>query len=149
MSGHSKWSTIKHKKAANDAVRSGVFTKLANAVAVAVRKGGGIGDPDMNFSLRLAVDKARAASMPKENIQRAIERGMGKGGEVAPQELTIEGFAPHGVSVIIEVVTDSHNRTVAELRNLMEKHGGRMGDWECGLQLRAMWNYFLFGEYFG
>ncbi len=128
MSGHSKWSTIKHKKAVNDAVRSGVFTKMANAIAIAVKKGGGVGDPDMNFSLRLAVDKARAVSMPKENIQRAIERGMDKGAGAELAELVIEGFAPGGVSVVATIVTDSRNRSVSELRNLFEKHGGRMGE---------------------
>ncbi len=127
MSGHSKWSNIKNKKAANDAVRGSVFTKMAKAITVAVKKGGGVGDPAMNFSLRLAVDKARAVSMPKENIDRAIEKGLGKGGEELV-ELLIEGFGPGGFAVIIEAVTDSSNRTVAELRSLMEKHGGRMGE---------------------
>lgn len=105
-----------------------MFTKMANAIAIAVKKGGGVGDPDMNFSLRLAVDKARAVSMPKENIQRAIERGMGSGAGVELAELVIEGFAPGGVSVVATVVTDNRNRTVSELRNLFEKHGGRMGE---------------------
>lgn len=127
MSGHSKWSTIKHKKAANDAVKGSVFTKMAKAITIAVKKGGGIGDPDKNFSLRLAVDKARSVNMPKENIDRAIDKGLGKSGtELA--ELTIEAFAPDGVMVILEVVTDSRNRTVAEIRLLIEKHGGRMGE---------------------
>lgn len=128
MSGHSKWSNIKNKKAANDAVKGSVFTKMAKAITVAVKKGGGIGDPDMNFSLRLAVDKARAVSMPKENIDRAIEKGLGNGAGEELAELTIEGFTPHGVAVILDVVTDSRNRTVSELRTLMEKHGGRMGE---------------------
>jgi len=127
MSGHSKWSTIKHKKAANDKVKGSVFTKMAKGITIAVKKGGGIGDPDMNFSLRLAVDKARAVNMPKENIDRAIDKGMGKGG-VELAELVIEAFAPEGVSIILEVVTDSRNRTVAEIRTLIEKHGGRMGE---------------------
>ncbi len=128
MSGHSKWSNIKNKKAANDAVKGSVFTKMAKAITVAVKKGGGIGDPDMNFSLRLAVDKARAVSMPKENIDRAIEKGMGTGAGEELAELVIEGFAPQGIALILEVVTDSRNRTVSELRTLMEKHGGRMGE---------------------
>ena len=127
MSGHSKWSTIKHKKAANDAVKGSVFTKMAKGITIAVKKGGGIGDPDKNFSLRLAVDKARSVNMPKENIDRAIDKGMGKSGsELA--ELTIEAFAPSGILVILELVTDSRNRAVAEIRNLIEKHGGRMGE---------------------
>lgn len=127
MSGHSKWSTIKHKKAANDKVKGSVFTKMAKGITIAVKKGGGIGDPEMNFSLRLAVDKARSVNMPKENIDRAIDKGMGKGGEELA-ELTLEGFAPEGVAVMIEAVTDNSNRTVSEMRILMEKHGGRMGE---------------------
>lgn len=127
MSGHSKWSTIKHKKAANDAVKGSVFTKMAKGITIAVKKGGGVGDPDQNFSLRLAIDKARAVNMPKENIDRAIDKGMGKGG-VELAELTIEVFAPDGVAAILEVVSDSRNRTVAEIRTLIEKHGGRMGE---------------------
>ncbi len=127
MSGHSKWSTIKHKKAANDAVKGSVFTKMAKGITIAVKKGGGVGDPDMNFSLRLAVDKARSVNMPKENIDRAIAKGMGKGG-VELAELTIEAFAPDGVLVILEVVSDSRNRAVSEIRTLIEKHGGRMGE---------------------
>lgn len=127
MSGHSKWSTIRHKKAANDAVKGSVFTKMAKAITIAVKKGGGIGDPDKNFSLRLAVDKARSVNMPRENIDRAIAKGLGKGGaELA--ELTIEAFGPDGVMVILEVVSDSRNRAVAEVRLLIEKHGGRMGE---------------------
>lgn len=127
MSGHSKWSTIKHKKAANDKVKGSVFTKMAKDITIAVKKGGGVGDPDMNFSLRLAVDKARAVNMPKENIDRAIDKGLGKAGEEL-SELVIEAFGPDGVMVILEVVSDSRNRTVAEIRTLMEKHGGRMGE---------------------
>jgi YebC/PmpR family DNA-binding regulatory protein len=127
MSGHSKWSNIKNKKAANDAVKGSVFTKMAKAITIAVKKGGGIGDPDANFSLRLAVDKARAVNMPKENIDRAIAKGLGKGGEELT-ELVIEAFAPEGVMVVLEVLTDSRNRVVAEIHNLIEKHGGRMGE---------------------
>jgi YebC/PmpR family DNA-binding regulatory protein len=127
MSGHSKWSTIRHKKAANDAVKGSVFTKMAKAIAIAVKKGGGVGDPDKNFSLRLAVDKARSVNMPKENIDRAIAKGMGKSGEEMA-ELTIEAFAPDSVLMVLEVVTDSRNRAVAEIRTLIEKHGGRMGE---------------------
>lgn len=128
MSGHSKWSTIKHKKAANDAVKGSVFTKMAKAITIAVKKGGGVGDPEMNFSLRLMVDKARAVNMPKENIDRAIAKGLGKDEGEELTELTIEAFAPEGIVCIIEVVTDSRNRVVSELRNLIEKHGGRMGE---------------------
>jgi len=127
MSGHSKWSNIKNKKAANDAAKGSVFTKMAKGITIAVKKGGGVGDPDQNFSLRLAIDKARAVNMPKENIDRAIDKGLGKSGsELA--ELTIEVFAPDGVMAILEVVADSRNRVVAEIRTLIEKHGGRMGE---------------------
>jgi len=127
MSGHSKWSTIKHKKAANDKVKGSVFTKMAKGITIAVKKGGGVGDPDMNFSLRLAVDKARSVNMPKENIDRAIDKGMGKGG-VELTELTIEGFGPEKVAVIATIVTDNRNRSVAEIRTLFEKNGGKMGE---------------------
>ena len=127
IAGHSKWSTIKHKKAANDSVKGNVFTKMAKGITIAVKKGGGIGDPDKNFSLRLAIDKARSVNMPKENIDRAIDKGLGKSGaELA--ELTIEAVAPEGINVILEIVSDSRNRAVAEIRSLIEKHGGRMGE---------------------
>ncbi len=128
MSGHSKWANIHRKKEANDKVKGSVFTKMAKAITIAVKKGGGVGDPDMNFALRLAVDKARGVNMPKENIDRAIDKGTGKGESIELAELTIEGFAPGGVAVMVEAVTDNSNRTVAELRNLMEKQGGRMGE---------------------
>jgi len=127
MSGHSKWSTIRHKKAANDAVKGSVFTKMAKGITIAVKKGGGVGDPEKNFALRLAVDKARSVNMPKENIDRAIDKGMGKNGEELI-ELVIEGFGPDNLYVIIEVLTDSRNRAVAEVRTLIEKNGGRMGE---------------------
>lgn len=118
MSGHSKWSNIKNKKAVNDAARGSVFTKLAKALTVAARTGHG---------MSLAIEKAKSASMPKENIDRAIDKGMGKGG-VELAELVIEGFAPGGVGIIIEAVTDSRNRTMVEIRLLMEKYGGRIGE---------------------
>lgn len=118
MSGHSKWSNIKNKKAANDATRGSAFTKLAKAITVAYRT---------NHGINLAVEKARAASMPNENIERARDKGLGKGGEELV-ELQIEGFGPGGVVVIIEIITDNRNRSVAEIRALMEKHGGRMGE---------------------
>lgn len=126
MSGHSKWSTIKHKKAANDSVKASVFTKLAKGITVAVKKGGRIADPDNNFALRLAIEKAQAVNMPKANIDRAIAKAMG-GSEGEVEELIIEGFGPGGVVVIIEVMTDNRNRSVAEIRSLMEKYGGVMG----------------------
>lgn len=127
MSGHSKWSTIKHKKAARDHVRGNIFTKMGNAIAVAVKMGGQVSDPEMNFALRLAIDKARAVNMPMENIKRAIERGMGKGEAKELVEVTIEGFGPSGEAMIIEAVTDNNNRTIAAVRLVMEKNGGVVG----------------------
>ncbi len=127
MSGHSKWSTIKRKKGATDAKRGQLFTQLARGISMAAREGGG--DPDTNFSLRLAVDKARAANMPKDNIERAIKRGTGEdkdGGSL--EKIIYEGYGPQGVALIIETVTDNRNRTVAELRHLLSKAGGSLGE---------------------
>jgi len=127
MSGHSKWSTIKHKKGANDARRSKMFTTLARAITIAAREGGG--DPDMNITLRLAIDKAKAGNMPKDNIERAIRRGTGEDKEGAALErIVYEAYAPHGVALIIETVTDNRNRTVAELRHKLSHAGGSMGE---------------------
>lgn len=126
MSGHSKWSTIKRQKGAADAKRGQVFTKLSFAITMAVKQGGGVTDPDSNFKLRLAVDKARAANMPKESIDRAIARASGKlAGEV--EELMYEGFAPGGVALIVETVTDNKQRTFSEVKNIVEKNGGTLG----------------------
>lgn len=127
MSGHSKWSTIKHKKEALDHKRGNLFTKLAKAIIVSVRKGGG-GDPATNFSLRLAIDKARAANMPKDNIKRAIVSGLGKATEGRLEEFMLEGYGPSGIAVIIEVVTDNRNRTVSEIKNTFEKAGGSLAE---------------------
>lgn len=127
MSGHSKWSTIKHKKEALDHKRGNLFTKLAKAITVSVRTGGG-GDPDMNFSLRLAIDKARSANMPKDNIKRAIDSGLGKGSDGKLEEFMLEGYGPFGVAVIIEVVTDNRNRTVSEIKNIFDKSGGSLAE---------------------
>ncbi len=126
MSGHSKWATIKRQKGANDAKRGVLFTKLSKAISIAVQQGGGIGDPGQNFKLRLAVDAARAGNMPKENIERAIERAMGKNG-VAMEEVVYEGFAPGGVGIIVEAATDNKNRTTSEVSNIFNKNGGNMG----------------------
>ncbi len=123
MSGHSKWSTIKRQKGANDARRSSAFTKLANAITIAAREGGGE-DPASNFKLRLAMDQARAVNMPKENIQRAIDRGSGKGGGVSLESVVYEGYAPSKVALIIEAATDNRNRTLPEVRGTLEKNGG-------------------------
>lgn len=126
MSGHSKWATIKRQKGKNDAKRGVVFTKLSKAVTIAVQQGGGVGDPNQNFRLRLAVDAARAANMPKENIERAIERAAGKQGQ-ALEEVVYEGFAPGGVTIIVEAATDNKNRTTGEVQNVFNKNGGNMG----------------------
>lgn len=126
MSGHSKWSTIKRQKGTADQKRGQIFTKIGNAITVAVREGGG-GDPTANFKLRLAIDKARAANMPKGNIQRAIERGLGHSGETQLEEAVYEGYGPGGVAVIVEVATDNRQRTTAEIRSFFEKSGGIFG----------------------
>lgn len=126
MSGHSKWSTIKRQKGVNDAKRGQIFTKLSMAVTLAVREGGGVTDPAGNFKLRLAIDAARAANMPKENIDRAISRANGKG-EAALEEAVYEGFGPGGVSLIIETATDNKQRTVSEVKSTLDKNGGSLG----------------------
>jgi YebC/PmpR family DNA-binding regulatory protein len=127
MSGHSKWSTIKRKKGAADAKRGAIFTRLAREIAVAAREGGG--DPDTNFRLRLAVDKARAENMPKDNIERAIKRGSGEDKDgAAYEEITYEGYGPKGVAFLIETVTDNRNRSVSDIRHALSKSGGSMGE---------------------
>ena len=126
MSGHSKWATIKRQKGTNDAKRGQMFTKLSNAITIAVRAGGGVGDPTSNFKLRIAIDKARAANMPKENIERAIERAKGNAGSALTEAL-YEGFAPGGIAVLVHAVTDNKMRTVAEVKNIFEKGGGAFG----------------------
>ncbi len=126
MSGHSKWSTIKHKKAITDAKKGKVFTKLAKQITIAVQQGGN-GDPNSNPSLRLYVDKARQANMPNDNVRRAIERGLGKGEGGRLEEVSYEGYGPFGVGMIVSCVTDNRNRTGSDVRNLMEKAGGSIG----------------------
>jgi YebC/PmpR family DNA-binding regulatory protein len=127
MSGHSKWHSIKHKKAVVDARRGQQFTKLARAITVAAREGGG--DPDGNSALALAVQKARDASMPKDNIERAIAKGTGDGGDAAAIETVLyEGYGPGGVALLIEALTDNRNRTSAEIRHAFSKHGGSLGE---------------------
>jgi YebC/PmpR family DNA-binding regulatory protein len=126
MSGHSKWSTIKRKKAAVDAKRGKIFTRLAREITIAARESGG--DTESNFRLRLAVDKAKAANMPKDNIERAIARGAGGGKGDDLEEVTYEGYAPHGVAVLVQVLTDNRNRTVAAIRHAFSKQGGSLAD---------------------
>ncbi|OGH17015.1 MAG: hypothetical protein A3C30_02065 [Candidatus Levybacteria bacterium RIFCSPHIGHO2_02_FULL_40_18] len=127
MSGHSKWSTIKRQKGASDIKRGNLFTKLSNAITVAVRQGGGVTDPESNFKLRLVVDRARSANMPKDNIERAIERAHG-GTEGAVEELIYEGFGPGGIAVMVEAITDNKQRTASEIKNVFEKNGGSLAN---------------------
>jgi YebC/PmpR family DNA-binding regulatory protein len=127
MSGHSKWSTIKRKKGAADAKRGAAFTKLANVITVAAKEGGG--DPDANFSLRLAVDRARGANMPGSNIDRAIKRGTGDlSGQRPPERVIYEAYGPGGVALLVECLTDNRNRTVSAVRNAVTKRGGSLGE---------------------
>lgn len=125
MAGHSKWASIKRQKGVNDAKRGALFTKLGNAIAIAARGGA---DQDTNFALRLAVDKAREANMPTANVQRAIDRGSGKLGGAAIEEVMYEGYASGGVAVIVECATDNRNRTYPEVRLAFSKNGGSMAE---------------------
>jgi len=127
MSGHSKWATIKRKKGTADAKRGQLFTRLAREIAIAAREGGG--DTESNFKLRLSIDRARANNMPKENIDRAIKRGTGEdkeGGTI--EQVTYEGFASHGIALMIEVVTDNRNRAVSGIRQILTRAGGNLGE---------------------
>lgn len=122
MSGHSKWSKVKHQKATTDVVKGMAFTKAAHAITIAVREGGGA-DPVHNFRLRLAIEKAHDANIPKENIERAIEKGKGIGGD-AIEQILYEGYGPYGVAFLIETATDNRQRTVATVKNILERRGG-------------------------
>lgn len=124
MSGHSKWNTIKRQKAATDAKRSAAFTKFANAIAVAAKKGT---DPDSNFSLRIAIDKARKVNMPKDSIEKSIKKGNGSNNEAIIEELIYEGIGPLNIQFIIKCLTDNKNRTAAEIRHTFTKFGGSLG----------------------
>src|ERR1700691_6346078 len=126
MSGHSKWATIKHKKAATDAKRGKAFTRIIKEIMIAARSGGG--DPDMNPRLRKAVTDAKGASMPADNIKRAIMRGTGEleGGQI--DEVTFEGYGPGGAAILVDVATDNRNRTVSEIRHMFSKNGGNLGE---------------------
>lgn len=129
MAGHSKWAQIKHKKAHADAKKGRLFTKIVKEISVAARLGGG--DPEGNPRLRLAIEKAKEVNMPSDNIKRAIMKGTGELPGVSYEEYTYEGYGPGGVAVLIDVLTDNKNRTVSELRYLMSKHGGSLGEAGC------------------
>jgi len=130
MSGHSKWSTIKRKKGVADVRRGQLFTKLGREITVAVREGGP--DPDANFRLRIAIDRAKGENMPSETIQRAIDRAMGRiEGAAEITEVLYEGYAPHGVAMIVDTATDNRNRSVADVRNVLTRGGGSLGETGC------------------
>lgn len=126
MSGHSKWAQIKRQKGAADIKRGQVFTKIANTITIAVRQGGGVADPLQNFRLRLAIEKARAINMPKENIERALRRAQGKLAGETLEEVVYEGFGPGGVAVIVEATTDNKQRTTSEIKNLFDKNNANL-----------------------
>jgi len=129
MSGHSKWAQIKHKKAHTDTKRGKVFTKIVKEISVAARMGGG--DPDGNPRLRLAIEKGKEVNMPADNVKRAIMKGTGELPGVSYEELTYEGYGPGGVAIYIEALTDNKNRTVSELKSILSKRGGSMGEAGC------------------
>jgi len=129
MSGHSKWSTIKRKKGVADARRGQLFTKLGKEIELAARAGA---DPEFNFKLRLMIDKAKANNMPRENIERAVRRGAGlEKGAAQLEEVTYEGYGPHGVAIVVKVLTDNRNRSVAEVRRILTRAGGSLGETGC------------------
>ena len=129
MSGHSKWSTIKRKKGAADAKRGQLFTKLGKEIEIAAREGG---DPEFNFRLRVIIDKAKAANMPRDNIERAVRRGAGlEKGAAQLEEITYEGYGPHGVALLIDVLTDNRNRAVADIRRVFNRSAGSLGESGC------------------
>ena len=140
MSGHSKWSTIKHQKGAADAKRGVLFTKLSRDIALAVRDGGGV-DPDMNFKLRLALDRAKSNNMPLDSINRAVKRGSGEGsdGETLEQ-VTYEGYGPGGGAILLQAVTTNRNRTASDVRSAFNRGGGNLGESGC-----VAWNFDLRG----
>ena len=137
MSGHSKWSTIKHQKGVADARRGAMFTKLSRDISLAVREGGS-GDPEMNFRLRLAIDKAKSNNMPQDNITRAIKRGTGEGGEGPERldEVTYEGYGPGGGAILLQAVTPNRNRTASDVRAAFNRGGGNLGESGC-----VAWNF--------
>ena len=126
MSGHSKWATIKHKKGAKDIRRGQLFAKLARAVEVAARQGGG--DPAGNAALAQAIEKAKASSVPNDNIERAVKRGSGEAGGANYEEIWYEGYAPGGVAIYVQVLTDNRNRAASDVRSTFSRHGGSLGE---------------------
>ena len=140
MSGHSKWSTIKHQKGAADAKRGVLFTKLSREIALAVREGGGA-DPDMNFKLRLALDRAKSNNMPQDSISRAVKRGSGEGSDgESLEQVTYEGYGPGGGAILIQAVTTNRNRTASDVRSAFNRGGGNLGESGC-----VAWNFDLRG----
>ena len=129
MSGHSKWSTIKRKKGANDAKRGAIFTRVSKDITIAAKEGGD--DPDMNSALRLAIKKAKSSNMPAANIERAIKKGTGQLEGVNYESYLYEGYGPEGVAIMMEIMTDNKNRTVPEIRHIMSKNGGNLGESGC------------------
>ena len=130
MSGHSKWAQIRRSKGVNDARRGQLFTRLGREIVVAVREGGG-GDPDANFRLRMAVQRARDANMPMDNIERTIKRASGGGEDLNLEEITYEGYGPGGTAIVVQTLTDNRNRTVADVRNAFNRNAGNMGENGC------------------
>lgn len=126
MAGHSKWANIKHRKEAQDNKKGKIFTKIARELTVAAKIGGG--DPDSNSRLRLALDKARSANMPKDNVERAIKKGTGEGNDQVFEDITYEGYAPGGVGILVKTLTDNRNRTIMEVRTVITKRGGSMAE---------------------
>jgi len=138
MSGHSKWHSIKYQKAAADAKKGAIFTRMARNITMAVKEAGS--DPETNFELRIAIDQAKSVNVPKDNIERAIKRGSGDTGEETLKELVYEGYGPSGVAIILKVVTDNTNRAVSEIRHILTKNGGSLA--ESG---SVVWNFELKG----
>jgi YebC/PmpR family DNA-binding regulatory protein len=126
VAGHSKWANIKHKKAKTDAIKGRIFTKLAREIIVAARTGGA--DPSANFRLKIAIENAKSANMPNDNIQRAIQKGAGAGEGTSYEELRYEGYGPGGVAIMVDIMTDNRNRTASEMRYIFSKNGGNLGD---------------------
>ncbi|MGE5593660.1 MAG: YebC/PmpR family DNA-binding transcriptional regulator [Betaproteobacteria bacterium] len=129
MSGHSKWANIKHRKAKADAERGKMFTKVAREILVAAREGGP--DPEANFRLRMAIERARAVNMPNDSIMRAIKRGAGESGTETYEEIIYEGYGPGGVAIMVEVMTDNRNRAASDIRHIFTRHGGNLGESGC------------------